>query len=240
MVESAFPLKRAEIMPATAFAPDLPDAGAAGPLAVRQLRIGLEHYGAGRTEEAIAAFQLGLAAVGNEPAGVVSVETISELHAKLGNARMILGDLEAAAANYKAALRLAPHLTDCWCNFGNVQLKIGKPQDAITLYLQALKLNAGHWPARTNLVHALMATQQYIVARALLMELISERPQDSQIHHQLGKVCFELNDLEAAIRHFKEAIALNPRDADSINWMGGIKQRRGEGEGGRAAHSAGR
>src|SRR5580693_5854020 len=110
MVETAFPLKKErKIMPATAFAPDRPDAEAAGPLAARQLRIGLEHYSVGRTEEAIAAFQLGLAAVGKEPPGAVSVETISELHAKLGNAFMILGDLEAAAANYKTALRLAPH-----------------------------------------------------------------------------------------------------------------------------------
>ena len=224
-------------MPAPAFAPQLPDADAAAPLAARQLRIGLEHYGAGRTEEAIAAFQLGLAAVMKEPPGSVSVEITAELHAKLGNAWMIRGDLESASANYKAALRLAPHLTDCWCNFGNVHLKIGKPQDAITLYLQALKLNAGHWPARTNLVHALMATQQYIVARALLLELISERPQDSQIHHQLGKVYFELNDLESAIANFRQAVALNPRDAESINWIGGIRQRKGDVEGAKAAYA---
>jgi tetratricopeptide (TPR) repeat protein len=238
MVETAFPLKKErKIMPATAFAPDRPDAEAAGPLAARQLRIGLEHYSVGRTEEAIAAFQLGLAAVGKEPPGAVSVETISELHAKLGNAFMILGDLEAAAANYKTALRLAPHLTDCWCNFGNVHLKIGKPQDAITLYLQALKLNAGHWPARTNLVHALMATQQYIVAKAVLLELIGERPQDSPLHHQLGKVCFELNDPESAINHFRQAVALDPRDADSINWIGGLKQQMGDVEGAQAAYA---
>ena len=237
MVEAAFPLKRAEIMPATAFASHLPDVDAGGPLAARQLRIGIEHYSAGRTEQAIAAFQLGLAAVGNEPPGSVSVATISELHAKLGNACMIGGDLESASANYKAALRLAPHLTDCWCNFGNVHLKIGKPQDAITLYLQALKLNAAHWPARTNLVHALMATQQYIVARALLLELIGERPQDGQIHHQLGKVCFELNDLDSAIASFQQAVALNPRDAESINWIGGIRQRMGDIEGARAAYA---
>jgi tetratricopeptide (TPR) repeat protein len=242
MVEAAFPAKaclqkRAEIMPANAFANDLPDADVAAPLAARQLRIGLEHYSAGRTEEAIAAFQLGLAAVGHEAPGSVSVEIVSELHAKLGNACMIRGDLESASENYKAALRLAPHLTDCWCNFGNVQLKTGKPQDAITLYLQALKLNAGHWPARTNLVHALMATQQYIIARAVLLELIGERPQDGQLHHQLGKVCFELNDLEAAIAHFQQAIALNPRDADSINWIGGLKQKMGDVEGAQAAYA---
>ena len=237
MVEAAFPKKERKIMLATAFATDVPDADVVDPLAVRQLRIGLDYYGAGRTEAAIAAFQQGLAAAGNEPEGSVSVETISELHAKLGNACMVLGDLEAAAANYKAALRLAPHLTDCWCNFGNVYLKIGKPQDAIRLYLQALKLNAGHWPARTNLVHALMTTQQYIVARALLMELLGERPQDSQLRHQLGKVCFELNELEAAIKHFQEAVALNPRDAESINWIGGIRQRMGDVEGAQAAYA---
>src|ERR1700730_17957412 len=113
-------------MPATAFVTDLLDADAAGPLAAQQLRIGLEHYGAGRTEQAIAAFQGGLAAVENETPGVESVEIISELHAKLGNACMIRGDLEAAAANYKAALRLAPHLNDCWCNLGTAHLKNGR------------------------------------------------------------------------------------------------------------------
>ena len=225
-------------MPATAFATDVPDADATASLPERQLQIGLEHYSAGRTEEAIAAFQLGLAAAGNAPPGSISVEIICELHAKLGNACMIRGDLGAAGVNYKSALRLAPHLTDCWCNFGNVHLKTGKPLDAITLYLQALKLNARHWPARTNLVHALMATQQYIIARALLLELIGERPQDGQLHHQLGKVCFELNDPEAAITHFKEAIVLNPRDADSINWMGGIRQKMGDLEGAQAAYAA--
>jgi tetratricopeptide (TPR) repeat protein len=222
-------------MPATASANALPDV--VGPLAARQLRIGLEHYGAGRTEEAIAAFQLGLAAVGNEAPGTVSVETISELHSKLGNARMIRGDLESAGENYKAALRLAPHLTDCWCNFGNVHLKSGKPQDAIALYLQALKLNSRHWPARTNLVQALMATQQYIVARGLLLELISERPQDGQLHHQLGKAQFELNAPEAAMECFQAAVALNPRDAESINWIGALKQTMGDDAGAQAAYA---
>jgi len=53
-----------------------------------------------------------------------------------------------------------------------VQLKTGKLQDSIALYLHALKLNPGHWPSRTNLVQALLATQQYLVAKALLMELV--------------------------------------------------------------------
>jgi tetratricopeptide (TPR) repeat protein len=224
-------------MTAAALGTRPPEAGLDGSFVAQQLRIGVEYYTAGRNDEAIVAFRNGLAAAKNEAPGSVPVETISELHAKLGNACMVGGDLDTAAASYKAALRLAPHLTDCWCNFGNVHLKTGKPQDAITLYLQALKINSGHWPARTNLVQALMTTQQYIIAKALLIELIGERPQDGKIHHQLGKTNFELNDLDAALACFRQAVALDPRDADSIYWIGGIEQRMGDAEAAKVSYA---
>ncbi len=124
---------------------------------------------------------------------------------------MVGGDLELAAASYKAALRLSPGLTSCWCNLGNVQVKTGKPQEAIAYYLEALKLSPSHWPTRTNLVQALTATKQYIIAKALLLELTAERPEDGAIHHQLGKVHFELDEIELALARFEQAIALNPQ-----------------------------
>ena len=52
---------------------------------------------------------------------------------------------------------------------------------------------------RTNLVQALMATKQYIIARGLLLEMVGDRPQDGALRHQLGKVHFELEEPEAAI-----------------------------------------
>src|SRR5271169_4006647 len=222
-------------MPATTFATALPNAEIS--LAGQHLRLGLEHDDAGGTDEAIAVFQPGLAAVENEPPGTDSAEMISKLRAKLGDAAMLQGDFESAATNYRAALRVAPHLTDCWCNFGNLQLKTGKYQEAIALYLQALRLNSRHWAARTNLAQALMATQQFILAKAVLLELKGERPQESQISHQLGRTHFELNELELAIESFREAAALNPRDAESINWIGAIKQMMGDIEGAQLAYA---
>lgn len=150
---------------------------------------------------------------------------------------MLRGDLELAAENYKAALRLAPHLTFCWCNLGNVHLKSGRAKEAIALYLQALTLNPGHWPSRTNLVQALMATRQYLLAQVLLMELAEERPQDSQIHNQLGKLHFARNELESALLCFRQAVVLNPYDSDSIYWTGSIKQKMGEIEAAEAAYA---
>jgi tetratricopeptide (TPR) repeat protein len=224
-------------MTATVLATSLPESDIAGSFVARQLRIGQECYNAGGIEEAINAYRRGLAAVENEAPGRVPVETVSELHAKLGNACMLRGDLESAAANYKAALRLAPHLTSCWCNLGNVHLKSGKPQDAVTLYRQALTLNPGHWPSRTNLVAALMAMQQYLLAKMFLVELVDERPQDAQLRNQLGKLNFALNELEPAIECFRQAVVLNPCDSDSIYWIGSIRQQMGEIEAAEAAYA---
>ena len=221
----------------SALATRLSDTETADAQAAQDLQTGLAHYAAGRIIEAIGAYRHGLALSELEPSGRVSVETLAKLHANLGNACMVRGDLEFAAENYKAALRLSPHLTACWCNLGNVRLKTGEAGEAIALYAQALTINPAHWPSRTNLAQALMATQQHLLARALLTELIGERPQDAQLHHQLGKLLFELNELQAALESFRRAAVLNPGDADTIYWIGGICQQLGEIDAAEAAYA---
>lgn len=224
-------------MTAPALAADAAVTEQAASAAANWLRIGQEHYGAGRSADAIAAFRCGLAAVAAAPADSVPVKIASDLHSNLGNACMVQGDLALAASSYKAALGLAPELTSCWCNLANVYVKTGRPQEAIAFYLQALKLNPAHWPSRTNVVQALMATKQYLIAKAMLLELVAERPQDAAIHNQLGKAYFELDELQLAIASFEAAIAINPRDSDSIYWIGGIKQRLGDIEAAQTAYA---
>jgi tetratricopeptide (TPR) repeat protein len=224
-------------MLATSFAIAFPQVSVAGSLAAHQLRVGLEYFGTGSTEQAIAAFQRGLGAGKNEPPGPETDDTLSQLHEKLADAAMLLGDLNLAATNYQAAMRLAPHLTGSCCKLGNLQLKAGKYREAIALYLQTLKLNSRHWAARANLVQALMATRQYILAKAVLLELKNERPLDAQIHFELGKTHFELNEPEPAIECFKQAVVLDPGDAESINWIGALKQTMGDIEGAQAAYA---
>jgi tetratricopeptide (TPR) repeat protein len=228
---------RRNSMTAPASAARRPDAEQAAPAAANWLRIGQEHYRANRNDEAIAAFQCGLAAAAAEPAARPSTSTISDLHCHLGNAWMVRSDLEQATVSYKAALRLVPELTSCWCNLGNVHVKTGRPQEAVAFYLQALRTNPTHWASRTNLVQALIATKQYLIAKAVLLELIGERPQDGAIRHQLGKVHYELNEAGSAVECLEQAIALNPRDADSLYWLGGIKQSQGEVEAALAAYA---
>jgi tetratricopeptide (TPR) repeat protein len=202
------------------------DSDVTGSAAQQQLRLGLELYRQGRAADAIAAFRHGLAEA--EKSGTESTEVVSELHSRLGNVAAASGDVGLASESYQAALTIAPHLTNCWCSFGDLHLRCGQHQSAIELYLQALKLNPRHWAARANMVQALMAAKQYLVAKAILIELKGERPQDARIHHLLGKTLFELNEIGPAIASFQEAVALNPQDAESINWIGALRQAAGD------------
>jgi len=213
------------------------DVETVGSIAQQQLRIGLKLYGEGKAADAIAAFQHGLAAADKASPGAESAETVSELHARLGNVAASCGDFQLASTNYQAALKIAPHLTNCWCSFGDLHLRNGQLQTAIELYLQALKLNPRHWAARANMVHALMAAKQYLIAKAILIELKGERPHDARLHHLLGKTHFELNEVELAIASFQDAVALNPQDAESINWIGALKQLGGDDKAAQAAYA---
>jgi tetratricopeptide (TPR) repeat protein len=214
-----------------------PNAEIAGSRTTQHLRKGLEHYAAGRTRETIDAFQHGVAAAETEPSAAESGDTLPQLHQRLGDAARLNGDYASAAAHYEAALRAAPHLIECWFNFGNVQFQAGKHQEAIALYLQALKLNWQHAGARSNLLQALMVTRQFIFAKALLFKLKAESPWDGQICFRLGKVHFEMNELDLAMESFREAVTLNPQDAESINWIGALKQTMGDTAGAQAAYA---
>ena len=212
------------------------DADIGNSFVMRQLRLGSEYFGAGRIDEAISTYQRGLAEIENGARDCVPAEKIAELHSRLGDAGMARGDLELAAMNYKAALRLAPRLTSCWCNLGNVYLGKGCPLEAITLYAQALSINPVHWPSRVNSVQALIATNQYILAQALLTELMTERPQDATLHNHCGKLHVAMRDFGAALACFEDAIALDSSDFDSFYWIGALKQKAGENEAAEVAY----
>jgi tetratricopeptide (TPR) repeat protein len=200
------------------------------------LRAGREHYRRGEIRPAIAVLQAGLALAATVSIGVV-VDGVADLHAALANAFMLCDDIGSAAENYKAALRIAPHLVACWCNLGIVHQRSGLTQDAISLYLEALRRNPGHRPSRTNLVQALVTARQFAIAKTLLLELLEETPDDADLRSQLGKVCFELGETDEAVAQFERAVALAPGQAENFYWVGAIRQARGELEAARAVYA---
>lgn len=193
----------------------------------RQLRLAQRRHDEGNVDRAIAVYQSALEAATAAGLAQTAADLMAVLHARLGSAYMEVWRFGAAAEQYRSALRLTPTRVGCWSNLGDAQLQAGNAKGAILSYQEALKLDPAHWPSRTGLTQALMAAKQYRRARALLIELAEVRPMDGQLRHQLGKACYRLDDLEDALRHFEAAFALDPRCAESLYWIGGIWQRRG-------------
>lgn len=200
------------------------------------LRLGHDHVAAGCLDQAIVAFEAALQIATAPADGPVHADILADLHVCLANACLSAGRFGAAADNYKAALRLMPNLAGCWCNLGTALLQLGQPQDAMTAYLQALALAPDYWPSRGNLVQALLVSGQPVMAKALLLEMVAQRPGESRLYYELGKVCYRLNELEPAAAHFASAIVLDPRDAESLFWIGAIRQEQGEDQAAAAAY----
>jgi tetratricopeptide (TPR) repeat protein len=203
--------------------------------AAGQLRRAREYRAAGRIGDAATAYRSGLAEI--EAGSAASAEDAAKLHAGLGDLWIAASDLEQAAQQYSAALRLWPAFTSCWCNLATVYMKQGRPNDAITLYSHALSIDPAHWASRTNLAQALIEARQYAIARALLTELVAERPHVAQLYAQLGRLHHELDQPEPALEYFAQAVALNPADHESIRWIGGIRQNIGDLDAARATYT---
>jgi tetratricopeptide (TPR) repeat protein len=200
------------------------------------LDAGLAHAKSCDFAAAIAAFTAGLALT--EAAGDDALaDEVTQLHFRLANAAMEIGDLDLAEQHYKMALRIDVNLVYCWCNLGNVFQRKNRPADAIPYYSQALNLDATHLPTRLNLANALIAMQQWLVAKALLAELCAERPADAQVRNLLGRVNVGLENFAAAAKDFEAAIALDPADSDSIYWLASVRQTIGEDEAAGAAYA---
>ena len=104
--------------------------------ASKLLEFARQHCSQHNYRAAIDAIQAGMAlARGDE------VEMLAQLYATLANAQMALGQAELASVNYKAALRLSPHLAGCWCNLGAAYMQQGKADAAVAYFLQAIELS---------------------------------------------------------------------------------------------------
>lgn len=202
----------------------------------QQLRVAQQHCDQGHVDQAIAVYESGLKAAAAAGLDQIAADLMAVLHARLGSAYMDVWRFGSAAAQFRSALRLKPALVGCWSNLGDAQLQAGNAKDAILSYLEALKLDPAHWPSRTGLAQALMTAKEYLMAKALLIDLVEARPLDGQLRHQLGKTCYKLDDLDDALRHFDAASALDPNSAESLYWIGGIWQRKGNIDAARGAY----
>lgn len=119
----------------------------------------------------------------------------------LGNAYMMTGRHDEAAACFRQTVALDPGMADGWHNLGNAEGARKDLKAAETAYREAIAVQPGHLGATANLGTVLRLTDRLDEAIALLRTAVATTPLDVRLRHNLA-------DTLAANGETEEALAL--------------------------------
>ena len=169
----------------------------------------------------LAAHEMGRSEAAVEPiTRAIRVSPAAPFHYTLGNVLRKLGRLDEAAANYRAALKLAPGMVEAHVGLGNALKAQDRPEEAAGHFRAALKLKPGLVEAHLNLGNALKAQGRLDEAIECFRNTIRLKPAYAEAHNNLGGALRERGDLDAAIENFRKALELKPDMAGAHNNLG--------------------
>ena len=118
----------------------------------------------------------------------------------------------------------------CWMahnNLGPYLLDLGKYEEAVRHFREALWIKPDHASAHNNLGSALEKQEKYDEAIRHYSLALKLNPNDSKIHYNLGIVFARQGRTDAAIDHYSEALWITPDFADAHINLGNIFMRQG-------------
>ncbi|MEN3334150.1 MAG: hypothetical protein V7641_3515 [Blastocatellia bacterium] len=113
-------------------------------------------------------------------------------------------------------------------NLGGALQSMGKLEEAINTYRQALRIKADDPVARNSLGTALQTLGKLEEAISEYREALRIRPDYVNAHYNLGTSLLSLGKPEEAVKHFQEVLRLGPEDADAYNDLGSALAIQGE------------
>ncbi len=158
--------------------------------------------GAGRHEEAIAAFG---ALLQGHPEAFAAALDLGALLRSLSRAR-------EAVTVYVRSCQRADAPAELWVNLGNAQATLGEREAAIVSYRLALSLNPALAIAARYLGRLLLAANRAGEALPYLQQAASAMPQDPGPREQLAKALRRLGRWAEAIPVLAKVVALKPDD----------------------------
>ncbi len=142
-------------------------------------------------------------------------------HYNLGNFYSAHGKIDAAVANYQAAIQEEPNYADAHNNLGGILLDQKRYDEALPHYLAAVRTNP-EYLHYFNLANALADaasarrdTNEFAQAVAAYAQALQLNPNASQAHHNLGLTWQAQGSNSQAIAEFAEAARLDPSRLDS-------------------------
>jgi len=148
----------------------------------------------------------------------------------------------SAVSNFTQALQLDPEYMKSYDNLGLCYEALGKHDEAIKTYQEAvrrnnLKASPSPWPP-LNLGALLIKLQRLDEAEPLLRDSLRYDPRFPQAHYQLGLLLEKQKKDGAAVEELRQAASLKPDYAEPHYVLGRIYQRQGDTKNAEAAWAA--
>jgi Tfp pilus assembly protein PilF len=155
------------------------------------------------------AFHLWSDAVAKAPGNRFARQGLAEVYERRG-------ELERAAAEYEAAIRLDPGSAALYNQLGVVRLRLGDHGKAVEAMRTAVGLKPGDIPFALNLGAAYLVTQRYPEARDVFAAVMARDPGNFRAACALAGIMAKLGDMRAAAGYRDFALARNPAEAPSV------------------------
>jgi serine/threonine-protein kinase len=138
-------------------------------------------------------------------------------HCNLGVALSDQGELVAAVAEYREAIRLRPDFALAHNHLGKAMKALGELDEAVAEYREAIRLKPDYALAHFNLGVAQSDQGNLDEAVAEYFEVSRLRPDYFSAHNALGNALSDQGMFNEAVAKCREAIRLRPDDAEAHN-----------------------
>lgn len=141
-------------------------------------------------------------------------EAAALYHGNLAMDALLRDDLAGAYSQAVKALSLGPRIEYLWVNLGAIYRQAGQDDAAEAMYRTALQIDPDSRSAMNNLAVLYHARGDFEQAQ-YWEDLVSERQALNPFYHyHLGEEAEASGDLEAALAHYMDAIALKNSEAE--------------------------
>jgi tetratricopeptide (TPR) repeat protein len=133
------------------------------------------------------------------------------------------GNWSAALTYFQKATEKNPDYADAWFNLGVAYGELGRWQDEIESYKQAIRIKpdlANEHETHQNLGVAYGKLGRFEDAIEAYKQVIRIKPDDAAAHYDLGVTYAELGRHQDAIEAYKQAIRIKPDFAEAHNNLG--------------------
>lgn len=145
-----------------------------------------------------------------------------------GNTVRLLGRAGEAVAILESAAGLAPGHPGIILNLANAYIAVKRYDTALEMFNRLLSSDAENAGAHQGIAEVYLARMEYRQAVDALEVAEKLAPGNSRTANSLGVVCNKLNQVDAALGHFRTAVARDAGNAEALTNLGILLEQAGQ------------